>query len=1456
MSCGYKYDGLVFSNRTELVEYFKTGKKPVSDITLQQMKTSVLKKMLKLNNPKIAVSGIIKMFPDFSDNEKRIITENFGNPENMGAIYYNYKTKGTLNYDNKNTILPLFNKVTEYLIDLRDTIPLYNQPGTNPISVSEPLMQFLNTLQNENRGLQQDGRGQSGPNSAGLFENEASKWFVPGRQEESTRTKEPTQGTNEVAGQNAGIQNINAEAGIPTQQRSSNGTDPESIKRDTIRNAGEINGHAARVRIATGDYVAWSDTAGDWTSIVANRNGRWGVVRPANVKEIELAREQYSSLYFNEESITRDIVQQATQDVSLPEEPNLNVIPERFDLIQDFIIDMLFNDETNERINTILSNTDLMSFNGEYFFKDKMVSSVNPFTGEVLKTFELNGDIAFYDRRAVLDIKRPLHDSSVDADYFKQRAADLKIDSDLGFMDMISPQYDSFIDMKKNFIKVMDSGPVIYEEEIPYFISSMYFTQKASGGGALAETIDEMLRGQYEIEEEQPVSPDEEIILDQEKVNNLDYLGSVLFDGKDTVETLTSMVNSGLLEIRPSVLYSTFYSEFRARNISYDDVVNIMGTQMFPIIPDDLMSASKIDEYDMLPDTVNDPMLLFKNMGFTNGYLDVLTFLYSMMPEGTPKVKTALKVGLELFFPEVEGIGILNHFPYTKEEMYAIKEKYGEKAEGRLHDIFMNELYTSTEGGTNFYTLRMLDYLGRTLRFSKGNGIKLPVQYERVFSMFRDVNPLYENGTILAAPDGSIYDVDNVDYSDLKNLQYYLKSRNDGGIYLFDSSKIGEFSEKIDFPSEELEMAFKNAQAALSEIGTRFQVKAPVFFHSYFGKRISNANYDPTLNLVSIASDSLSKMNLYEEAAHAAFLKGIRINKDNVMALHRQIISVLSNGTDFERDIAEIINEEVARYNVDDASNSKMPLDELRAHEFLAKLVAVLASYKKEISVPTQKTIIDRIIQWFRDKLGFKKRMSLDNIDDVINFINGLAGKLRTGETINFAEYKTMFSDPNLFERGTLLSKSAGFGVLVPGKRYAVTGVDNKIKMRTVFVVGEVDGVPFVQFEDSETRYMADHISVVPYKGYADKYGLVIRKEAGMYEEKDPIIIDDDVKRLILNDLQKTDSAGNRSFSNAQVYKKYFQMGVLGDMTYPEFEIMVAGMAPVKPNPAPSSPPPPPVSSPVSEPRPIIPNFTGSAEQETLEGILYRINNFDIDQNTISRWMEENVTPEYFSNLSELGEYKSGDTITKKTGEAPKNDQTYIKFQLGVGSNIADNILADLKALFGDDYVKKTLDLLSSRSNSVVGTVLMHAALERDLIGRKKEELSNHRNLTNLQKIVHMRSQAHIRNVSKALNARKTAYHAVNGSISPSDIEKIALPPGYVRAKDEMFNTMDDSVNSSKTKGDINDIADEAVVATSRKQKKEPKKKTNTSKWASKMKDSSYINDKLNQLKDLINKIC
>src|SRR5690606_25906018 len=109
-----------------------------------------------------------------------------------------------------------------------------------------------------------------------------------------------------------------------------------------------------------------------------------------------------------------------------------------------------------------------------------------------------------------------------------------------------------------------------------------------------------------------------------------------------------------------------------------------------------------------------------------------------------------------------------------------------------------------------------------------------------------------------------------------------------------------------------------------------------------------------------------------------------------------------------------------------------------------AQLVSYMAEYKKDIRPETAKSIIDRIIQWFREKLGWKQPMSLNNIDDVVDFLNGIANKLRNGETINFQDYKTMFSDEKIINSGSLFSKTVGIGLLTPGSKYPVVGSDGK----------------------------------------------------------------------------------------------------------------------------------------------------------------------------------------------------------------------------------------------------------------------------------------------------------------------------------------------------------------------------------------------------------------------------
>ena len=1430
MSCGFKYKNLLFADRKELVDYLSTGKKPPYEVSLQQLKNDIVKKFLNMSDAKAGVSGIVKMFPDYNSNDINIVKDVVGSIDNLGPEFYRYVNGQS---ENKNTLKPLFDRVSDYFYDLVSAAQIYSSvDGVEKIPVSEPILNFYQKLVNESSRLRKDaGRG---PNTggSGVFENEEGKWFIPGRensqrsQGSDTTNGETQRGQNEIvnAGDNAGSGNFQI------------GPDNSKSTGDTIKSAGSINGHPERIRISTGDYVSWSDSRGEWSSIVKRSSSdRYGVVRPANDIERNMAEETYRSMYYGPDY--------DPNEVKSPMEKSESMVSSA----------PVYNSLSNELKGLFSANRkafdkifEMLDFynDGGYYFSKKDDVTVSPVIN--VSVFNSKGKETPEGRHALLNFKNPVYTGTSEYAEFLSESKSKKIP----IVEVAIDQgYDVIINDNKSTIQVLEPDALIYEEEIIDNVSRAYLMDRAEYDRTpLTDIVDYYIgvdREDSVVDDIQEAEP--ELAQRHEQLKNM-----IFNSGMSPLQSLSMMVRSGFIEMAPAKLYSFFQTEFNSNNVTYDDVVLEMGFDLFPPVEPAMLSATGIDNYDILPKEVVVPQLmdLFNSMGFSKSYSDLFSSIYDTIPRGYDKVKTALKIGLEMLYPEKTGMGILNYLPLTKEERYSIEEKYG-NVDGKMQDVFMNEMLS--DGQKPFWFSRSLMMISAFVNKAKETGMRLPIQYESFYKLTRDKNPIFEIGDYLLGM-GNKYSVFNVDYSQPDNIHYQLRGP-DNNFVMVDSKNIDQFELLNVFENKKLEKAKEDVIKSLSQIGTKVVVRNPLDFYSpVSGIKETAAYYDIMNNELNISSDDKDALSLYHEAAHAVFIRGLRISKDNMISFHRQISNVLANGTEGERKLHSLLNELISKYTIEDAQSLRMGFDEMLGHEYFAQLISILARGEKEITVQSQKSIIDRIIQWFRDVFGWTKPFDINNTEDLIGFINGIARKLRTGETINFQEYASIMEDESLYSEGKLYSRSVGLGVLKPGEKYPITGADGRISFRRVFITGEVDGVPFIQFDDSPTRYVSNDMSVVPIKGFCDKYGIVLHATSSVYDNTPSgIKSGDDFISMAKEDLSRTKDDGSFVYTPMQVFKKYKDIDALDNMNFSQFMMIVdavrnkkAPEAPPAPSPLPK-PPVPVMPNPIDE-KPVSPSE--KEELDSLSSLLKRINNFDIDENTIRRWMNSNETPEYFTNMSELGSYISGESIEKYTGEPPKNDQTYIKFQLATGAEIADNILADLKAIYpGDQYIQKTLELLESSANSMVGTALMHAALERDLIGRKVEEIDNHRNLTNLQKIVHQKSQAYIRNVSNALNARKTAYDLVNGSVKPSDVEKLVLPKPYVKTKKKL----EDATNND----DVNEVADEVVVPEPRKPSPRPaKNKTDTSSWESKLRPAEYISQKISDLKNLISKIC
>ena len=146
MSCGFKYDGILFKDRNELVDYVSTGKKPFSNIVMQNVKNSVIKRFLNMSNPKNGLAGIAMTYPDFTDTDMNNINSSVGSIDNVGIEYFNY-LNGSSKFNN--TLKPVFDRIGEYFVSMVNAAEVNNgQEGMENIPVSPQIKELYQKIIN------------------------------------------------------------------------------------------------------------------------------------------------------------------------------------------------------------------------------------------------------------------------------------------------------------------------------------------------------------------------------------------------------------------------------------------------------------------------------------------------------------------------------------------------------------------------------------------------------------------------------------------------------------------------------------------------------------------------------------------------------------------------------------------------------------------------------------------------------------------------------------------------------------------------------------------------------------------------------------------------------------------------------------------------------------------------------------------------------------------------------------------------------------------------------------------------------------------------------------------------------------------------------------------------------------------------------------------------------------
>lgn len=171
-------------------------------------------------------------------------------------------------------------------------------------------------------------------------------------------------------------------------------------------------------------------------------------------------------------------------------------------------------------------------------------------------------------------------------------------------------------------------------------------------------------------------------------------------------------------------------------------------------------------------------------------------------------------------------------------------------------------------------------------------------------------------------------------------------------------------------------------------------------------------------------------------------------------------------------------------------------------------------------------------------------------------------------------------------------------------------------------------------------------------------------------------------------------------------------------------------------------------------------------------------------------------------NSGEVGEYLSGKTIEKYTGEQPENDQTIQRVKLLDALRHGVNTIEIAKIEFGDQFVEKTLEFLENNNVSIEAKALTYISLENELNKQKLESPQDRSRIQKQLNLVRVKRQAFARSNSLALNMNRLQAFAKAGY----DINE---------ATDKMFSSKEKEARgkieeSIQANGD--QINDEAVV--------------------------------------------
>lgn len=960
----------------------------------------------------------------------------------------------------------------------------------------------------------------------------------------------------------------------------------------------------------------------------------------------------------------------------------------------------------------------------------------------------------------------------------------------------------------------------------------------------------------------------------------------LIFNDSDPLINLQQLKAMGYINLNPTELYNKLKAQFDNNGIGIDQIANAIGTELYPSF------LSKETEY---PSDLQNPKQFFSNLGFAAAQTELLSFIHGLIPDAYNKTNTAIEIAMELMYPQ-KGFNLMNMMPYTKEEVYDIMTKYqNENISQNLGDIFLHEYLTND---ISFGMQRNKDLLENIINKAKSLQIELPQQYENYFQATNKFKTFFQKGQKLRNKEDVLY-VHDINYSNPEDITYVLWHPQEDAYYEMDMLKMDLFREDTESDFSNVEEDAVAVINSLQELGTMVR---------FMPQQDQPGVYNIFNNEIYLDVRKLSSRLLYHEAAHAVFVKGIRLNKENATRLHSEISSVLREGTPQERALAQRLDFFIQRYTEQDAEAARMPLEELRAHEFLAELVAQLSSSKSQITKRSEKSIIDKIIELFRNLFGYSQNLDIKNIDDVIDMINGISEKLRTGETINFSDYENMMSDENrnkgvFYARGDYYTGDVK-KVLTPGVKMAATLPDGKGSMVEVIQSGmDNDGNGYVDLKFSDGRiesYRTEHlvlrenslgklfIYMVPaadqkanptHKGnvMSDKDKAILKdfaldqNETGEYEYsiadiyaliKDDINVDYNIFIDIINGYREEKAlqdAKNADPIGDDIYNDFIDNGTV---PYNVLESIASKVATKKK---------------LSErEKAIFYDKTSEINQIIIDGAETPTPKEPVEpspkkpmddkklQKVLGALRAMSVTPEAAEILKgnskgkKLINFDSGETIMNKTGEAPENSQLAVVFEIKKALAEGRQHLADLKEYFGEDAFNQIIDVLNTNNQAgIVGTSVMFTVMSQDIVAAMDAGIENRAIGRAMQRKLNRFMQAHARNASISMNLQRAA------NINPdelfydsSDAYDVILTPDKKEAKDAIVEALEQEeldeayLDYSRNKETTN----KTYTASPKPKSSSGRRKSDRSKWQPR--GGGFLTDAINKVRDYINKNC